>query len=130
MIQFFSMISNCYYSSNKTRAAILFDTRHRTNENNTRYRICGDRTRLSNCIIGARKRCKSQWKKDRSIIFKKKKKRKQFLESVITFDKLFKGMLNPRAIMPRSNLINFRSIDNRLRRFASRVVFSRLSFSE
>lgn len=32
------------------------------------------------------------------------------MESVITFDKLFKGMLNPRAIMPRSNLINFRSI--------------------
>lgn len=61
----------------------------------------------------------------RSIDYPKKKKgkKKQFLESVITFDKLFKGMLNPRAIMPRSNLINFRSIDNRLRRFASRVVF-------
>lgn len=46
----------------------------------------------------------------RSIDDPKKKKRKKRKESVITFDKLFKGMLNPRAIMPRSNLINFRSI--------------------
>lgn len=69
---------------------------------------CCDRTQLSNYIIGAREL--AQERRDRSTILKKKKEKEKLVESVITFDKLFKGMLNPRAIMPRSNLINFRSI--------------------
>lgn len=97
-----------YLLNNKTRAVIRFIDKT-SNENNTRCMPCtGDRARLLNDIIGTRKRRKSQRKRDRSTILKKKRKKRK--ESVITFDKLFKGMLNPRAIMPRSNLINFRSI--------------------
>lgn len=97
-----------YLLNNKTRAVVRFIDKT-SNENNTRCMPCtGDRARLLNDIIGTRKRRKSQRKIDRSTILKKKRKKRK--ESVITFDKLFKGMLNPRAIMPRSNLINFRSI--------------------